>query len=478
MMPQLFDYQKNDVEALARLVAQGHRHILYQAPTGSGKTTTVGYVAWRANNKGSRTLFIAHRRRLVQQMSDRLTDFGLDHGIIMDGYEPSVASIQVASRDTLLARSVRRHRVDLPRADLVVLDEAHNMSERVRALLSHYKDSVIIGATATPARSDGYGLGDSFTAMHCSLPIRNLIDIGRLVPARCYRPVSRDDLSKRHKGIAGDPVAEWKRLAEGRPTVAFCSKVSQSREIVERYNQAGIAAVHIDAHTPDDQRDEVYAKVESGRIKVVCQVGIMTEGVDLPALSCCQILRPCGSYVIYAQAVGRVLRAHPSKSDAIIIDHCGAVIKHGFPDMPVEWQLERSKCVDDDVQARLAGLPEDQKPVACIKCGVIFSGTRVCPGCGHVIKRKPAAPEPVDSTAELLRELTDDDMRQGERQKSWTSILFMSARSGKTCSAAASIYARRWGQPPWMDGVRPLAERQDWRLPVDVALPQFSASRR
>src|SRR5262245_61366080 len=125
-LPTLRDYQLDVIDRARARLAYGLRRVIIQAPTGAGKTHVSSEMVRRAWWMGSPCLFLASRRRLIEQKSERLTQFGVPHGVIMRGIDPTPALVQVASRDTLLSRAVRNDWIDLPPAKLVIVDECHN----------------------------------------------------------------------------------------------------------------------------------------------------------------------------------------------------------------------------------------------------------------------------------------------------------------------------------------------------------------
>ncbi len=478
--PALRPYQADVVERVRARMAEGLRRVVVQAACGAGKTHVSSELCRRAHSKGKRVLFLAHRRRLIAQKSERLDLFGVPHGVLMAGVQRTPAFVQVASRDTLLARAVRGHRLELPPADLVITDEVHNAgADEYRALLERYPDACHVGLTATPARSDGVGLGGEggfWTALECTVPTSRLVREGYLVPVRCYAP----DVAVRRKGRAGglhgDHVARWQELAAGRPTVLFAAKCAASRAACDRFCLAGIAAVHIDQRSTDEEREAASRGLEDGSISVVCNVGVWTEGVDVPCLSCCILLRMAGSVVLFLQAVGRIMRAHPGKKDAVLIDHAGAVLQHGFPDEDQEWSIDQGDTVDAR-NAKAAEEGKHRKAVGCECCGALFSGVPACPECGWKIP-PPRKSKTQQSLSALLVEVERGSISsEGARQKFWEEKLYIAAAKGMMVGQAAQMYRRGMGHWPEEDGLTPLAQPWQRRSLVADVFPQFDRRR-
>jgi DNA repair protein RadD len=189
----LRDYQTDVVKALEQTVAQGVRKILMVAPTGAGKTVIASAII---RNSTRRVLVVAHRREIVNQTSDKLTAFDVQHGIIQAGDEDKLrpmAAVQVASIQTLHARAIRSASMQMPLADLLIIDEAHHAcAATYRAVLKAYPDIIVLGLTATPCRGDGRGLGGIFSTLIECPQIPELIESGYLVRTRVYAPVDPD----------------------------------------------------------------------------------------------------------------------------------------------------------------------------------------------------------------------------------------------------------------------------------------------
>jgi DNA repair protein RadD len=281
--PQLRPYQDDVIARFNAKVASGTRHILLVAPTGAGKTVIAAAIIaatvrpasvdWSASVT-RRVLFLAHRRELILQTSRKLRELGIDHGILLPGYSARLREpVQVASIATLHARAVRSNTIEMPPADLVIVDEAHHIRARsYERILQAYSNAVVLGLTATPCRGDGRGLGNVFDALVECPPVQELIDGGFLVNTRVYAPsqpdlkgfrVERGDYSEAQLAervntdkLVGDIVEHWHRLAERRKTVVFATGVQHSLHIRDEFCRAGVLAEHIDGKTPIEERPD------------------------------------------------------------------------------------------------------------------------------------------------------------------------------------------------------------------------------
>jgi superfamily II DNA or RNA helicase len=335
--------------------------VLIVAPTGSGKTVVAAHIMARAVESGRHVLFVAHRRELIDQCFRKLEDSGIGQvGVIMAGdprRNPG-ASVQVASIDTL------RHRAK-PEANLVIVDEAHRaLAKSYVELAAMYPAAVHLGLTATPYRADGRGLCDAYDALVVVASPKELIAEGFLVEPTVYTLAAHElpDLSAvKVKGgdyeegalakvvdrpaLVGNVVEHWLRHSEGQRTVAFAVSIEHSKHMVERFQAAGVPAEHLDGETPNCTRAAILGRLETGRTRVVANVGVLCEGWDQPSVKCCVLARPTKSTGLYLQQAGRILRpwtdpttGQPAR--AILIDHAGCVLEHGLPQADRELSLE------------------------------------------------------------------------------------------------------------------------------------------
>jgi len=328
------------------------------SPTGSGKTVMGTEIVKAAVARRESVLFLAHRREIIAQTSQKLFKYGLRHGIIQAGFDPRpMELVQVASVATLFVRGVKSDAMRMPPADLIVIDEAHHApANSYQKIVEAYPDAKILGLTATPCRGDGRGLGGIFTKIVEAPQVAQLIERGCLVKTRVYAPVDPNlrgvdtqngdyvtsQLSERVNTdqLVGDIVTQWHKHGERRKTVAFAVDVAHSMHIRDEFVRAGVRAEHIDGKTPKEERDGILSRLRSGEVDLVTNCMVLTEGWDMPDVSCCILARPTKKMGLYRQMLGRVLRAATDKVDAIVLDHSGAVFRHGLAEDPVEWTLD------------------------------------------------------------------------------------------------------------------------------------------
>jgi superfamily II DNA or RNA helicase len=186
--------------------------------------------------------------------------------------------------------------------------------------------------------------------------------------------------------LIGDAVAHYKRLADGRPAVAFGASIEHSQLVAGRFRDAGVAAAHVDGTTDPAERRRLITALGTGELQVLSNVDLVGEGVDIPAIGAVILLRPTRSVARYLQAVGRALRPIAGKADAIVLDHAGATWEHGLPDAPRVWSLSGQPRRAHQ-RAEAAG----ERLRQCEGCGAFEPpGTAICTTCGASLTPSPA----------------------------------------------------------------------------------------
>ena len=407
---QLRGYQEQALAKLRSALAGGSRRVMLYSPTGSGKTEMGFAVIQAALAKGRKVVFIANRKELIRQASRRLDAAGIAHGILQaENTRGLDARVLVCSIDTV-------HRRGLP-ADvgLILIDEAHAAagSLKYRELLFKYNLVPVVGLSATPF-SPGLGkpyreLGGRplFEALVAAATIRELIDLGFLCDLDVFAPADPDLTGVKTQrgiggeldyneaqlaaavdkpGLVGDIVQHWQRLAAGKPTVVFATSIAHSQHIVEAFQRAGVAAAHIDYHHDDDERAAILDGFNQGRYTVLSNSALLAEGWDAPHAEVMILARPTKSLIRYIQMTGRILRPHPGKERALLLDHSGTVLHLGFAtdDLPLE--------LDDGTANKSGSRKHERKksePKPCPKCKFIRdAGVHECPKCGFAPTRQ------------------------------------------------------------------------------------------
>lgn len=411
--PELRRYQADALQLMRDAITKKRlTRLLLSMPTGSGK----GRVAQAIVNGSSGTVwFVAPRLEILDQLSRHLTEIGIAHGILRagHGHDTTGLRVQVASMLTI------RRRPGLTPPDIIIVDEAHLFYDAIVELRERFPNAIIIGMTATPCRLDGRGLGGVFETLIQTTSVGELIADGHLVSFRALAPPAPDMSSistvagEYHRGqaagvfsrpaVIGNAVEHWQRHAVGRPTVVFCVDVEHSKQTVAQYLAAGIRAVHIDAETPLKVRRNTIDAFRAGDLEVVCNVELLTYGVDIPVIGCVQMLRPTKSLALLLQMLGRGLRPWPGKTELLILDHANNIRSHDvLPDTPIAWTL-------DGIDRRRSDAPAISVRT-CEKCYAAYRATEpACPRCGHV-NAPPAERAGVKTKDGTLEELSGSQL--------------------------------------------------------------------
>jgi DNA repair protein RadD len=483
----LRQYQTNVIAEFESARSSGKKRIILVAPTGSGKTVIAAAIIKRAVDAYKDVLVLAHRREIITQTSRKLHDQGITHGIIQAGFDHlsrPMARVQVASIQTLHSRAVRSDRMKLPPADLLWIDEGHHCpAATYKKIIAAYPDAVLLGSTATPCRGDGRGLGGIFEVIIETPQVAALIEQGHLVKTRVYAPAIPDlkgvrvqagdyneqQLAERmdRPKLIGDIVTHWHKYGERRKTVAFAVNVAHSIHLRDEFISSGVRAEHIDASTPKPERDAALARLASGEIELISNCMVLTEGWDMPEVACCILARPTRKMGLYRQMLGRVLRPAEGKADAIILDHSGAVYRHGFAEDRVEWMLDPDRRAESPTHTARSE-SYSSRLIECTQCGAIRVAGEPCPHCGFLPQRTPrsiaiGAGELglVDSKRRVKIDLNDPVVRV-----EWHAMLaYIANERGYRPGWVAHQYKKKFGQwPPWgaPAPMPPSAEVRSW----------------
>jgi superfamily II DNA or RNA helicase len=485
MTDVLRPYQIDVVTQIEQAIAAGERRILLVAPTGSGKTIIGCEVIADCTRRYRSVLVLAHRKEIITQTSKKLLASDIRHGIIKAGFSPRpMERVQLASVQTLWVRAMRSEAMKLPPADLLLVDECHHATARTwRKIIEAYPEAVLFGLTATPCRGDGRGLGSIFTTMIEAPQIPILTKLGWLVKSRVYAPITPNlrgvhvrhgdyvehELAERmdNAKLVGDIVTHWHKFGERRKTVAFACNVAHSLHLRDEFVRASVRAEHLDGTTPDDERDAILARLESGETELVTNCMVLTEGWDMPEVGCAILARPTKKMGLYRQMIGRVLRPADGKADAIILDHSGAVFQHGLPEDHVAWTLDPDHYAES-LEHTARQQHREARLLECTQCGAIRMGGEPCPVCGFLPHRPPRDVFVREGDLGLV---TNGRARGTEydpetRQRWHSMFAYIAAERGYRPGWVAHQYRTKFGAfPPWglsPEPITPTPEVRSW----------------
>jgi superfamily II DNA or RNA helicase len=392
----LHPYQLQAVAEIRQAYQARHRSVLFVLPTGGGKTTIFSHITRETAARSNRVGILVHRAELLRQASASLEALDVSHGLIAANRSMDLSRpVQVASVQTLARRL---HRIPQDFFDLLVIDEAHHSNAGTWAkVLNHCTKARVLGVTATPIRCDGRGLGEWYSAMVLGPTAAWLTENGPepgrtyLAPARVLAPPIGFDTSglRRRMGdfdmkqasemlsagqAMGSPLAHYRQHLDGRTAIAFCCSVAHAEAVAELFNNHGIAAASIDGTMDSATREQLLADLGTGRLKVLTSCSLIGEGVDVPSVAGCILLRPTQSVSLHLQMIGRCLRPQDGKT-AVILDHVGNTQRLGHHLEEREWTLEGTPKKDREKAPSVKVCP------ACFSC--MASAKSICPDCGH-----------------------------------------------------------------------------------------------
>lgn len=484
-------HQIQMVEGAREMVRQGKRRIIIRAPTGAGKTLSSSKIVELALERAKRVLFLAPARQLIYQKSDKLTRCEIPHAVLMAGEEyVSGHNCIVSSKDTLWARGFKRNRIVLIAPDIIIVDEAHLASDGAswQEIYDAFPDAIIIGFTATPARGNGKAL-PGWDALVDGGTYEELIAAGFLVPAKVFAPYAVDmtgvgvnpnngefvqeQMASRFddKVLVGDIIQHWKRLGENKLTGFFAASVRASISAAAEFNAQGIPAVHMDADTPPEEREDVLQRARNGEVKVLCNYGVLRVGVDLPEMECVQLAVAMNSQNAFIQTVGRGGRicTFPDgrvKEYYILIDHGGNVHKHGWPTEDHEWSISDERTVQERDEAKAEQERKPREPLCCPECGAMRASGPKCLNCGHQHKRTGMKVRTVDGDLRPLeRKKAKEKKTQTDSQRLWLQCLSIAANRNMNFKQAAWLFKDKSGEwPPDSVGPMPPVEKRGFKV--------------
>lgn len=386
-------YQSDIVSACERHAAAGNRRVLVVLPTGGGKTMIFLQFPYKWRNK--KWLIVVPSEEIFRQVAKALTRMNVPHTTLAAGEKPHLSKCRVllAMSQTLSNRLAGGDLFADWTPDGIILDEFHRLIEQHANCLDWFEGKQVFAFSATPCRLDNRDLFDLCPWAVIGPPLAELQRLGYLVP-ECTFPMLRPDL-KKIKIINGDldtngvekelltdrvlgiVVESYKKLANGQRAIAFSTGVDVSRAVVAVFNKAGIRAVHCDANTPPAERKAAVEDLRAGRIKLISNVGLFVEGVDIVEVSCIILLFATMSLAKFMQAAGRGTRVSPKtgKKRLIIIDMGGNSYRHGCISAPRNWRSNGQLLTTESSRCHVC---------ACLIWG---RGYTVCSYCGTPAKR-------------------------------------------------------------------------------------------
>jgi DNA repair protein RadD len=482
MRSQLYEHQARAEELLRESLLQGHKRPILQSPTGSGKTVLAAAIVEKALAKGKRVIFTVPKKSLIDQTVERFNEAGIKAIGVVQAQHPDTDAtqpVQVCSIQTLRRRK-------LPQADLVLIDEAHEIHDFHREWMEkpEWQNIPFIGLTATPWKK---GLGKLYDDLIIPTTTAELIEKGFLSKFKVFAP-SHPDLAgvktvagDYHEGqlsavmskkeLTADVVKTWLEKGEDRPTLAFCVDLAHARKLQEQFHSAGVSCGYVDAYTSRVDRQHVAERFRNRLDQVVCSVGTLTTGIDWD-VRCIILARPTKSEILYVQIIGRGLRTGVGKDHCLILDHSDTTLKLGFVTDIHHGELDDGK----PNRSAKASVAEEKKPRECPSCKAL-KNTHVCPSCGFAPQRQSQLKVRDGELVELTFRHGKKDL--GQPQSVYSGLLWYGQTRNYKPGWAAMQYRNAFGS--WPDGLVktpavPTNEQYQWIKSRQIAFAKGRAN--
>lgn len=399
MVMKLRNYQQELIDGIQKSILAGNRKIMIQSPPRSGKTVVMAHIARGATDKGNRVLFFSHRKEINEQVYQTFERNGVNLSLVEIGGVQSL----VRKLNTLYEPTV------------ILIDEAHHSKAKSYIkIINHFPKAYILMFTGTPTRLNGDGFHDIADDLIIGKSVKWLQSHGNIAPFRYYAPSMIDTSKlKRRAGeftkesvdesmkkiIYGDVIKHYEKLAKDKQAIVYTHSVESSESVSETFSRHGYQSVAISGKTPKIERERAMQSFRDGELKIMVNCELFTEGIDLPNVDVCIMLRPTQSLSLYLQFAMRPLNPRDGKV-AVIIDHVGNVERFGLPNNDREWSLE------GEVKQKQTAKVGEPTTRVCEECYATFwSKERICPECQHENK-------PTQQEIEILKEIELEEIQQ------------------------------------------------------------------
>lgn len=406
-------------------------------------------IARRTTDKNNRVMFLIHRKEVLDQAVATFKNQGVNSNLLIAG----------------MVQTLTRKIDKLPEPQLILVDEAHHvLAKSYQRILNKFPNAIVLLFTATPIRTGKRQLDEIADDIIVGQSISKLTKKGFLAPFDYYSidDIDTQKLKKNSTGdytnasmdeavsrkIYGHIVSNYQRLAKNKQAVVYTYSVESAKRIADAFNKTHISAVEVDGTTEDKIRDKYVKQFRDKKIKVLVNVNLFTEGVDLPDVDCVIMARPTKSLALYLQFSMRCLNPRENKK-AIIIDHVANWKTFGLPDSDRDW---KQAIITTDKNKRKSNNNEPIFAITqCDFCFAVVKASEVknskCPICGNPIKVHTAVQQIddelklINDRKRLINEILADKVMQNVANKSVKELHTM-----KELQAYAKLhkYKRGW----------------------------------
>ena len=460
---KLHDHQQKALLLARDSIRRGLKRPIIAAPTSFGKTILAGEMLLNCQKAGKKGWFFCDRKQLIEQSIDKFRQMGINFGVRQASHDlqDPTAPIQIASIQTIQAM-VNKYNRALPEFDLAIVDECHIQHEIIKKVMATYNNIPIIGLTATPYSK---GLGQMYNNLIVPITQRELLEKGYLAPVRYYggehidmskvtsvnpNTYKTEDIERETEAdsdrLVGCIIRNWMEYGENSQTIAFSPTQNLSKNLVERLNNNGISAEHVDCNFTQDERDELFEAHDKGEFKVLSCSRLLNTGYDAPSVRCIIDCYPSKSVTTYVQRVGRLMRTHKDKDYAIYLDHASNFERFGYAEDIVPEILHDGKKTHNEKE-----LTKQDKKAAkareCPQCLQQMMGAK-CKSCGYEV---PIA-EQVEDDGKMLVELTGSQANRKDsretKEQFYSELVQYGNIKGYKKGWASNQYREKYGVWP------------------------------
>ena len=450
-MKALRTYQADAIAKLRQSLVSGKKRPVLQIATGGGKTLVAAAIVNMALEKNKRVIFTVPAISLIDQTVSAFWEQGIDDIGVMQSNHPMTnydAMVQVCSIQTLIRRFP-------PSANLVIIDECHVGFDFIDKWKAEWATVPFIGLSATPwAR----GMSKKWDDLIVAATMKDLTAAGYLTNLRIFAP-SHPDLSgvktiagdyhegqladaMEKNGLTADIVTTWLKSGENRQTICFAVNRVHASHLQTEFAKYGIKSGYVDANTEAPERALLAEKFKGGEVKVVCNVGVLTTGIDWD-VRCIIMARPTKSEMLFVQCIGRGTRLADGKSDCIVLDHADNCLRLGFPDDIHHSALYGGK---KDKVAGEKKEKEEPLPKECLSCKFLKPAkVYKCPNCGFEPEKKCDIEVEDGELSEVKGKKTHT---MEFKENFYREVLWYALMNNKNEKMAVALYKKRFGVFP------------------------------
>jgi superfamily II DNA or RNA helicase len=386
-------------------------------------------------------LVLAHRHTLINQHKELLESVGaLTDKVRVESVFTEASRLGKYAKDSI---------------SLIIIDEAHLSEAASYKKVCKYYNCRRVLFTATPARLDGKPLTLADTLI-TGITANELIQKGAISEYDYYAPdlnINTDSVQMVageynngqlteimcQNAIYGDVLRYYSKLSEGRQAIAYCTSIKHSNKTADIFNKNGIPAISIDGSMSQKERNEKMDMFRNGKVQILCNCNLISEGVTLPNASVALLLRPTMSLPLFIQQACRVLTPVKGKK-AVIIDYVNNVQKHGLPTEAHKWSLTQS--IEKSKEFNENGTLNIRQCENCFRC---FKTAPKCPYCGYEYKVKGRELKAVKDV-----ELKRVEAIEREKQEQLKRAARMEVGQCRTIQELQKIAKERGYAPGWV----------------------------